>query len=122
MTRPTMFTRVITPVTPTIPGHHLTISTWDTSHIPVMRITTAILTGSALATRHGTIHLVITATIRRCTPAITIILSILPGAPITVIAPILVTVITGETTAVMMIRNAWLEMVKILDENLLAMM
>ncbi len=116
-----MSTRVITPVTPIIPGHRLTISTWDTTHTPVMRITTAILTGSAMATRHGTIHLVITATIRRCTPAITIILSILPGAPITVIAPILVTVITSEKTAVIMMRNAWLEMVKILDENLLTM-
>ncbi len=117
-----MFTRVITPVMHTIPGHHLIISTWDTTHTPVMRITTATLAGSAMATRHGTIHLVITATIRRCMPAITIIPTIPSGVLTTVIAHILVTVVTGETTAVMMIRNAWLEVAKILDENLLTMM
>jgi hypothetical protein len=117
-----MSTRVITPVTPTIPGRHLIIFTWDITHTPVIRITTATLTGSAMATRHGTIHLAITATIRRCMPAITIILTILPGVLTTVIAHILVTVVTGETTTVMMIRNAWLEVAKILDENLLTMM
>jgi hypothetical protein len=119
MTRPIMFTRVSTPVTPTIPGHHLIISTWDTTHTPVMRITQAILTGSAMVTRHGTIHLVITATIRRCMPAITIILTIQPGALTTVIAHTMMAVVAGKTTTVMMMKNAWLEMAKIPDEDLL---
>ena len=117
-----MFTRVITPVMHTIPGRHLIISTWDTTLTPFMRITAAILTGSAMATRRGTIHLVITVIIRRCMPVITIILTILSGVLTTAIAHILVTVVTGETTAVMMIRNVWLEVAKIRDENLLTMM
>ena len=95
-----MFTRVSTPVTPTIPDRHLIISTWDTTLTAFMRITAAILTGSAMATRRGTTHLVITAIIRLCMPAITIILTILSGALTTVIAHTIVTVVAGKTTTV----------------------
>ena len=116
-----MFTRVNTPVMHITPGHHSIISTWVTTLTPLMRITIVVM-GSALATRHGTIHLVITAIIRLCMPAITIILTILSGALTTVIAHTIVTVVAGKTTTVMMIRNAWLEIAKKLDENLLTMM
>ena len=117
-----MSTRVITPVMPTTPGHHLIIFTWDITHTPAMRITTATLAGSAMATRHGTIHLVITATIRRCMPAITIILTILSGALTPVIAHTMLAVIAGKTETVMMNKSVWLEMAKIPGENLLTMM
>lgn len=104
MTRPIMCTGVIILVTTTIPGQQLIISTWDTTPTHFSCITMAILTGT-LVTRHGTIHLAITAIICRCTQAT--ILTIPAGVLIMAIARSMLIVIAGKTTTVMMNRIAW---------------